>query len=451
MFPTKLILNYQATPTALKFHASTARMRCLRGPFGSSKTVPICYEIYRLSKKAPHTRWVVIRNTLPELQDSTEKTFFEWFPPEVWGKFTKKPDNYLMRYKHNGQEHKVEVLFRSFDRPEDIKHALGLEITGFFLDEAREIPRAIKQILLGRLRFPRNFPQYSGMMATNPPDIDHYIYNDFVRNPLPNHEIWFTPPEENKLNLPLNYYENMVLEHQDDPEWIKVYVKGEWGCVFEGKAVYPDFNYEFHVSSKPIKPNPKLPLLIGFDFGISTSCAIITQLTPRNWLILDELLQDETQGDFDQFSDSVVEYLRSAYLGYTAHAYSGHEGNIRSITDGKSCIDILRKKAVPVTIGAITEVDRQGAVAKRLRQSSSGKAVVQVDPQCRILIKGFSGGYCRKELKAGIYSDQADKNSYSHIHDALQAIASSVFKASAKVKKIIVNEPYYGSKSLTGL
>lgn len=436
--------DYQATPTGLRFHADKSRCRLLRGPLGSAKTSMVVNEIYELGKLAPKTRGLVIRNTSIELQDSTEKTFFEWFPHEIYGKFLKRPDNYIMKFECNGQEHEIEILFRSFDRPDDLRHALGVEITWAFIDEAREIPRAIKQILLGRLRFPRTFPQFSLMMATNPFSLNHYLYKDFVRDPLPNHVQFFCPPEENTKNLPANYYENMRAEHRDDPEWIKVYVDGEYGCIFEGKAVYPDFKHASHVAKKRLQPDKNLKILLGWDFGLITSAAALTQVTPRNWVIFDELLSDDTMGDFEKFADYVIEYLGVNYPGFEVYDFCGHEGGIKSITDGKSCIDILKRKGFSPTIGAITEVDRQGAVAQKLRDTSCGEFVLQVSPNCNTIIEGFAGGYQRKEIRPGVYSEKVDKNLYSHIHDALQAIATSVFKKKRKPSK--PNRPDYDEK-----
>ena len=45
----------------------------------------------------------------------------------------------------------VEFLFRALDKPDDIKKLLSLEVTGGWLNEAREIPKAIMDMLIGRL------------------------------------------------------------------------------------------------------------------------------------------------------------------------------------------------------------------------------------------------------------------------------------------------------------
>jgi len=53
---------------------------------------------------------------------------------------------------------------------------------------------------------------------------------------------------------------------------------------------------------------------------------------------------------------------------------------------------------------------------------------VVIDPRCKRLIDGFSGGYRYVErANTGMHSDTPEKNLYSHIHDALQYIAMDLF------------------------
>ena len=75
---------------------------------------------------------------------------------------------------------RFEVLFRALDRPADVKKLLSLELTGAWVNEAREVPKAIIDGLQGRVgRYPsmrEGGCTWSGlMMDTNPPpDRDCY-------------------------------------------------------------------------------------------------------------------------------------------------------------------------------------------------------------------------------------------------------------------------------------
>lgn len=75
------IIEYNAEPTAIKFHADDSFFRGIRGPIGSGKSVMCAVEIYRRAmQQAPtsngvrYSRWAVVRNTYPELKSTTIKT-----------------------------------------------------------------------------------------------------------------------------------------------------------------------------------------------------------------------------------------------------------------------------------------------------------------------------------------------------------------------------------------
>lgn len=81
------VTSYVAPPTVGKFMRSDARVRCLFGPIGSAKTTAGIMEVIRRAKlQAPgadgirRTRWVVCRNTMQQLADSVQKSWFDWAP-----------------------------------------------------------------------------------------------------------------------------------------------------------------------------------------------------------------------------------------------------------------------------------------------------------------------------------------------------------------------------------
>jgi hypothetical protein len=57
-----------------------------------------------------------------------------------------------------------------------------------------------------------------------------------------------------------------------------------------------------------------------------------------------------------------------------------------------------------------------------------------VSPACKVLRKGFAGGYHYRRLKVAgddRYQDQPNKNEFSHVHDALQYALSGGGEARA--------------------
>ena len=174
-------------PIAKAFMKDESFVRGIRGPVGSGKSVTCCMEIMRRAvNQAPNsagvrrTRWAVIRNTNPQLKTTTIKTWRDWFGDEV-GKFVWSPPythlvNFSLADKTSVE---CEVIFLALDKQEDVKKLLSLELTGVWLNEARELPKSIVDACTMRCgRFPSmrdGGPSWYGViMDTNSPDETHW-------------------------------------------------------------------------------------------------------------------------------------------------------------------------------------------------------------------------------------------------------------------------------------
>ena len=153
-------LSYKPDGNTLKaFLKGNEFFRGLRGPVGSGKSVACCIEVLRRALQQEKnaqgkrkSRWAVIRNTNPQLKTTTIKTWLDWFPEQEWGTFS-----WSVPYTHriNVGELDLEVIFLALDRPEDVKKLLSLELTGVWVNEARELPKSIIDACTMRVgRFP---------------------------------------------------------------------------------------------------------------------------------------------------------------------------------------------------------------------------------------------------------------------------------------------------------
>jgi phage terminase large subunit len=94
----------------------------------------------------------------------------------------------------------------------------------------------------------------TSLLTTNPCDTEHWLYRDYVSNPLPGHAYWRQGARENPY-LTKEYYDNLEAIYRDRPEIKRRYIDGEWGAIFSGKPVYGnEFNHDFHVSKEHLKP-----------------------------------------------------------------------------------------------------------------------------------------------------------------------------------------------------
>ncbi|MBF0342771.1 MAG: hypothetical protein HQL06_00935, partial [Nitrospirae bacterium] len=250
--------SYRSVPTLLDFSENNSFIRAIVGPFGSGKSSACVLEIFqRAFAQAPgkdgirRSRWAVIRNTYPQLKDTTIKTFHQWFPPECCGKYNISTHDYTIQI---GDVY-TEVLFRALDRPDQVSNLLSLELTGAWVNEFKEIPFAVFEAIQGRVdRYPAKKDggcTWSGIiMDSNPPDMDSRYYQYFEET-CPNNARLFkqpsglSPQAENLDNLSENYYTNLASGKSQD--FIDVYVHGKYGYVKEGKGVYDgSWNDDMH-------------------------------------------------------------------------------------------------------------------------------------------------------------------------------------------------------------
>jgi hypothetical protein len=73
------------------------------------------------------------------------------------------------------------------------------------------------------------------------------------------------PEAENTQYLPPNFYMEKI--GGQTKSWIDANIMNRSSVQIDGKAVYPDFRRDAHVSDKPLEPVPTLPILVGLDFG----------------------------------------------------------------------------------------------------------------------------------------------------------------------------------------
>lgn len=440
--------TYIASPTMAKFHKSDAFVRSLFGPIGSGKSVACVAEMMRIScfvqQPTPGTnvresRWVVVRNTYRELMDTTIQTFFDWVP-EHTGTFLKQDLKFTFKQAlPDGTIVKAEFLFRALDKPDDIKKLLSLEVTGGWLNEAREIPKAIMDMLIGRLgRYPRKVDGLGGatryclIMDTNPPDSDHWYYKLFEEQKPEGYEIFYQPsglsPEaENIKNLPDGYYQKM--QAGKDQEWINVYVHGQYGFVQDGKPVWPEYKDDFHHTDKEIIVPKSLTIHVGIDFGL-TPAAIFGFRTPTDQIIaFDELVAEDM--DARTFGRLLKQKINSEYSGYNFRFTGDPAGDFRAQSDSSTPFMMLAAEKIPAAPAWTNDpVIRIGAAAAPMKRlDSAGNPGFLVGPKCKVLRKALSGGYKYRRIKVAgdeRYHDVPDKNRYSHPADGFQYLMLSL-------------------------
>lgn len=474
-----LNLKYRAEPTISQFHRSNAFVRGLRGPIGTGKSVGCVVEMIRRGiEQAPfegvrRSRWAAIRNTYPELKTTTIKTWQEWTDdataPINWASPITSVFSLPLR---DGTRVELEVIFIALDRPNDVKKLKSLDLTGAWINEASELPKAILDMATGRVgRFPNKAhggPSWSGViMDTNSPDDDHWWYA-LAEAPSPEEvklrrqlkeqlveldclapdqelfEFFAQPPA--LLKVDGNYIPNPDAENVQNhslgygywlrqlagksEDWIKVFILGQYGSVHDGRPVYPEYNDALHC--KPLEPLPGGRLDIGLDFGL-TPAAVITQKDARGRLRVLEELCGEDMGMRQFLQDLLVPQLTRMYSDWweqrdeMIQCYGDPAGKQRAQSNERTCFEEVRSAGLKIRAAKTNAfIPRRDAVAWFLSKLSFGQPMFLLDPGCVLTRKGFNGGYKYRRIQVvgeERYTEEPVKNAFSHPHDALQYVA----------------------------
>ena len=485
-------INFKYKPegdTLKKFMKSDDFFRGLRGPVGSGKSVACCIEIFRrclLQQKNAEgkrkSRWAVIRNTNPQLRTTTIKTWLDWFPEDTWGNFA-----WSVPYTHRilVGELDVEVIFLALDRPEDVKKLLSLELTGVWVNEAREIPKSIIDACTMRVgRFPsmrEGGASWYGVIAdTNAPEEDHWWPIMAADVPVPDHisrdealmlikpdnwSFYTQPPallenkgkdgfitgyednmkSENKKNLTEKYYNNII--RGKTKGWIDVYVLNKLGSIEEGKPVYHSFKEELHITKNKIDLIPGQPIWIGVDFGLTPAAVFGQRTTTGKWNIINELVCFEM--GVIRFSELLRGEIAKLYKGYEIMIYGDPAGDFRSQTDERTPFQIMRNcglKAIPAPSNDVAL--RIEAVDSTLSRLVDGSPGFNMSTDCINLKKGFNGGYHYRRLQVSgdRYDEKPLKNRYSHVHDALQYLMMGAGEGRTMMSGKIQTQPTIAKK-----
>ena len=467
--PAGLKLDFSSAPTIARFFKSDAFVRGLMGPVGSGKSYACCAEIFRRAvqqRPSPrdgvkYSRWAIVRNTHPMLRTTTLKTWLELLPEHVWGpvKYSPPITHHITLPPRDGAAGiDMEVLFLALDDPKDVRKLLSLELTGAWVNEARELPKAVVDGLTHRVgRYPTKAdggPSWRGViMDSNPMDDDHWYYRlaekdrptgrfawDFFRQPggvlevpledLPQempeaqgyiHQAgrwWQTNPKaENLRNLPTGYYDQLLGGKNLD--WIQCYAKGEYTFVQEGRPVWPEFNDQMMAAD--LEPEPNVPVHIGLDFGLTPAAVFAQKLPDGRWHVLHELVSFDM--GLERFCSMLKSDIEARFPRMEMLVWGDPAGSQRDQIFETTAFDHLKTHGILARPTATNEFrTRREALAIPMGRLIDGKPGFMIDRRCLKLRKSLGGGYHFKRLAIGAgqerFRDVPDKNEHSHVGDA---------------------------------
>lgn len=426
-------LDYTPNKGQSEFHASSSIYRAMVGALGSGKTATLCMEAFLLSTEYPGNVGLIARKSLPELQMTTQKVFFNYVPKPLivdWNQ-TKRE----LWIKTKGTQPSL-IHFGPLDELDRYK---SLELGWFAVDEASEITEEMWLTLCGRLRI--KHARLSGMIATNPTTIHHWIYKRFVAKPTQGYEIFRSKTADNKDHLPPGYIEQLVSNYPED--WRKRYLEGEFGMIQEGDPVFPDFKMDVHV--RPVKFMKGRPIIRCWDFGYHHPFCGFAQIDElgRFKILPGAILGNDEDLD-DVFCPRIIRISNDKWLGESFEDFCDIAGVQRKDT-AKSAVQILNEHRIYPKYRYFKVEERNMELRKLMRQTIQGEPAFQIDPDNAYLIEGFLGGYCYGKKMDGVMTEEPKKDGYfDHGMDGIgYAVANKFMNANPTRQEMdgIIEEP----------
>lgn len=434
----------------------------IRGPIGSGTSTASCMRIYSTAMQqrkssmdgVRRSRWCVVRNTYPELETSTLKTWLFWFPENQYGT--------LKRSRPMAQTIKVgdvelEVWFLALDNEDDIKKMRSTEWTGFWFNELEWTMYEIFSEAVTRVgRYPsvaEGGSEWYGVIGDmNAPNELHWLprmtgeadYPDevpdtkrvywpknedgsskwgyFIQPPavietvgpggkgtgkfLPN------PRAENLRWLDPSYY----IKQMDGltPEKIRNRLCNKISFVIDGDPVWTNVDADLHFSPVALPYTPGREVVVALDFGRTRPAALIAQEIGSKIQVQREFRLYNAGAEI--FAPALKRFLEQHYRGARIRFVGDPKGRDKGAATERSAYDIFRGFGMIVEPAKVKNNDlaiRLGAVSYALQTNR-----ILVAPECSTLRPALAGKYHFKRTDLG--EPEPVKDKYSDIADCLQ-------------------------------
>lgn len=405
---------------------STSKEKAYMGAAGVAKTSTGVAEILGHALLEPGTKYLIARQDYNDLLDTTYQRFetmMSYLPADTIMDRSSRPPLkvWLKPVTWTGMKDELsQITFMG------LKGGLGsFEANGAFVDEADQADmHAVKEIL-GRLRWMKGHRWVT--VAFNPPPKTHWLYNACTG--LNEHDepfgqktytLYVPQPEENKANLPSDYYDVMRAGMPED--MVQRLVRGEWGSTFPGERVVREFNRALHVQYK--LPWEHGTLLRFWDFGYNRPCVLFARLTREGrLLILKEFLGHKL------FATEFIERVRGLTEEWFPTVTSIRDFGDPAVAQKKDTGQMLaHMHSAGIQLGfQHTPFDVSlSAMRQRFSRLVEGQPAILIDSSCGILIGGLEGGYCFKNDGITPRKD----GYYDHLVDALRYGCWNIFGTS---------------------
>ncbi len=401
-------------PVADAFVADASPVSLLNGPRGSAKTTSVFKKvvveairmkpIQRAGEPNGVRRYVpqIMRPKYKNLWGTSIPSWWKLFPTDAfpeWRGANGRDADHLIRWRDAYGLVELDARFRALAEGAEEDDTRGTECTDAVLEEMDTHDVAIITNISGSLaRDPvRGLMNRGGKIygSCNAPDVMNWVYTDFWFDPKPGYKLHrqpggLDPGAENIEVVGRAYYEDIVLKNAHRPWYVDKMVHNRPGFTRDKDVVYPDFDDATMTSPVPLKPSPDIPVVIGFDGGLTPAALFQQHMQDARLLYLAEVALD--RGGEDELATACKQvmaeprFANCSFIGCCDPAMdAGADTKFGSMR--KRLEKLL---GITILICRTNEPElRHEFVRAYLRRNRPGRPGLMLDPSCKRTRRGF--------------------------------------------------------------
>jgi phage terminase large subunit len=275
------ILNWQLTAPQWDFFNSDAKYRAFISGIGAGKTAVGLMCGINEAIRQPKSVGVIVAPTYPLIRDVLYPEMEKWVPWELIKDFSRHEN--ILTFK-NGSV----IRFRSAENDRQIERLRGPSITWFWIAEGTLLPKTTWDVMIGRVR---QIGFNGKAWLTGTPKGFGWVYNLFIKTPIPNSFILSNVSSRSNVYLAEDYFRS--LEEQYQGQFAAQELHGEF-VMFEG-LVYPGFTPDKIVREIPEHYDK---VIYGVDWGFRNPSVILAiGVKDEKLYVLEEFYQTRVTDD----------------------------------------------------------------------------------------------------------------------------------------------------------
>jgi len=266
------------------------------GAIRGGKTSVTLFILFILCKMYPGSRWHIVRESFPNLEQTTIPSFEKFYPSTAQSisYYNRSKSNFFVHFRNGSR---IYFTSQQISRDPELNWANGIETNGIFLEQAEELSEKMFNKALERAG--------SWYVEPMPPA---FLFLTFNPNQTWVKDKFFIPWKEGRLESPYHYLPALPTDSPfiTSDQWVAwsnmdsisyaQFVEGDWEAFASEKRFAHAFNETVHVTPT-IEINEEIDIYLSFDFNHNPVTCVAGQHWDDNIRLVKEFTSNVGLGD----------------------------------------------------------------------------------------------------------------------------------------------------------